>query len=120
MSFEEYTFHDEHLEPCQAIMDEYKDQEPIMLHVRRGDPNLTDPVDLSGHTLSVHQCIHLKLSIIMRELLLNLMTINPVFVFSDSVDWVKEQDFFSGDRFLISDLLINMPMVLLHHMPICA
>ena len=27
----------------------------------------------------------------------------PVIVFSDSVDWVKEQEFFSGDRFLISE-----------------
>ena len=27
----------------------------------------------------------------------------PVIVFSDSVEWVKEQEFFSGDRFLISE-----------------
>ena len=27
----------------------------------------------------------------------------PVVVFSDSPEWVKEQEFFSGDRFLISE-----------------
>jgi hypothetical protein len=27
----------------------------------------------------------------------------PVFVFSDSIEWVKEQEFFSGDRFLLSE-----------------
>ena len=38
---EDFTFHDEHLKPCQEMIESVK--EPIMLHVRRGDPNLTDP-----------------------------------------------------------------------------
>ena len=50
---QDYTFHDSHLEPCREIMEEYKDQEPIMLHVRRGDPNLTDP---RGFKWSYTQC----------------------------------------------------------------
>ena len=99
----EYTFHDEHLEPCQAIMDEYKDQEPIMLHVRRGDPNLTDP---RGFKWAYTQCssMHPPQTIDYYERALAEFDDNqPVFVFSDSVDWVKEQEFFSGDRFLISE-----------------
>ena len=100
---EDYTFHDEYLEPCQAIMDEYKDQEPIMLHVRRGDPNLTDP---RGFKWSYTQCSsqHPPQTVDYYERALAEFDDNqPVFVFSDSVDWVKEQEFFSGDRFLISE-----------------
>jgi len=99
----EYTFHDEHLEPCKQIMDEFKDQEPIMLHVRRGDPNLTDP---RGFKWAYTQCSsqHPPQSIEYYESALAEFDDNqPVFVFSDSVDWVKEQEFFSGDRFLISE-----------------
>ena len=99
----EYTFHDEHLEPCKQIMDEFKDQEPIMLHVRRGDPNLTDP---RGFKWAYTQCssMHPPQTIEYYERALAEFDDNqPVFVFSDSVDWVKKQEFFSGDRFLISE-----------------
>tara|TARA_B100000282_G_scaffold273847_1_gene230058 strand:+ start:107 stop:916 length:810 start_codon:yes stop_codon:yes gene_type:complete len=99
----EYTFHDEHLEPCQAIMEEYKDQEPIMLHVRRGDANLTDP---RGFKWSYTQCgdQHPTQTVDYYERALAEFDDNqPVFVFSDSIDWVKEQEFFSGDRFLLSE-----------------
>ena len=99
----EYTFHDEHLDPCKEIMEEFKDQEPIMLHVRRGDPNLTDP---RGFKWSYTQCSsqHPPQTLDYYERALAEFDDNqPVFVFSDSVDWVKEQEFFSGDRFLISE-----------------
>jgi hypothetical protein len=99
----EYTFHDEHLEPCKQIMDEFKDQEPIMLHVRRGDPNLTDP---RGFKWAYTQCssMHPPQTIDYYERALAEFDDNqPVFVFSDSVDWVKKQEFFSGDRFFISE-----------------
>ena len=99
----EYTFHDEHLEPCKEIMEEFKDQEPIMLHVRRGDPNLTDP---RGFKWSYTQCssMHPPQTLDYYERALAEFDDNqPVFVFSDSVDWVKEQEFFSDDRFMISE-----------------
>ena len=99
----EYTFHDEHLIPCKEIIDQYKDQEPIMLHVRRGDPNLTDS---RGFKWSYTQCssMHPPQTIDYYENALDQFDDNqPVFVFSDSIDWVKEQEFFSGDRFLISE-----------------
>ncbi len=47
----DFTFHDEHLIPCQEMIESV--QEPIMLHVRRGDPNLTDP---RGFKWSYTQC----------------------------------------------------------------
>ncbi len=99
----EYTFYDEHLEPCKQIMDEFEGEEPIMLHVRRGDPNLTDP---RGFKWAYTQCssMHPPQTIEYYESALAEFDDNqPVFVFSDSVDWVKEQEFFSGDRFLISE-----------------
>ena len=99
----EYTFCDEHLEPCKQIMDEFEGEEPIMLHVRRGDPNLTDP---RGFKWAYTQCssMHPPQTIEYYESALAEFDDNqPVFVFSDSVDWVKEQEFFSGDRFLISE-----------------
>ena len=72
----DYTFHKGILDPCKEMIESV--EEPIMLHVRRGDPNLTDP-------------------------LAEFPEDQPVIVFSDSVDWVKEQEFFSGDRFMISE-----------------
>ena len=74
-----------------------------MLHVRRGDPNLTDP---RGFKWSYTQCgsMHPVQPIEYYEKALSKFDPKqPVIVFSDSVDWVKEQEFFSGDRFLISE-----------------
>ena len=100
---EDFTFHDEHLIPCQKMMQELEGQEPIMLHVRRGDPNLTD---VRGFKWSYTQCgsMHPVQPIEYYEkALAKFDPEQPVVVFSDSVDWVKEQEFFSGDRFLISE-----------------
>jgi len=47
----DFTFHDEINNPCKEFISEIK--EPIMLHVRRGDPNLTDP---RGFKWSYTQC----------------------------------------------------------------
>ena len=41
-----------YLQPCKDMIDSV-DGEPIMLHVRRGDPNLTDP---RGFKWSYTQC----------------------------------------------------------------
>ncbi len=98
----DFTFHDEIMEPCKEMIDSI-DGEPIMLHVRRGDPNLTDP---RGFKWSYTQCgsMHPVQPIEYYEKALsNFDDEQPVVVFSDSVDWVKEQEFFSGDRFMISE-----------------
>ena len=99
----DYTFHDGILNPCKEMMEELEGQEPIMLHVRRGDPNLTDP---RGFKWSYTQCgsMHPVQPIEYYEKALSKFRKDqPVIVFSDSVDWVKEQEFFSGDRFMISE-----------------
>jgi len=99
----DYTFHQGILDPCKEMMEELEGQEPIMLHVRRGDPNLTDP---RGFKWSYTQCgsMHPVQPIEYYEKALSKFSKDqPVIVFSDSVDWVKEQEFFSGDRFMISE-----------------
>ena len=98
---EDFTFHDEHLKPCQEMVESVK--EPIMLHVRRGDPNLTD---VRGFKWSYTQCgsMHPVQPVEYYEkALAEFPEDQPVIVFSDSIDWVKEQEFFAGDRFLLSE-----------------
>tara|TARA_B100001059_G_scaffold9330_1_gene7657 strand:+ start:1389 stop:2234 length:846 start_codon:yes stop_codon:yes gene_type:complete len=98
----DFTFHDSILQPCADFMSQYVDQEPIMLHVRRGDPNLTDP---RGFKWSYTQCSHQHPPQTLEyyeEALSHFDKDQPVIVFSDSPDWVQEQEFFEGDRFVIS------------------
>ena len=97
----DFTFHDEILEPCKEMIDCL--EEPIMLHVRRGDPNLTDP---RGFKWSYTQCSsqHPPQPLEYYEKALRAFPEDqPVIVFSDSVDWVKEQELFKPDRFMISE-----------------
>ena len=98
----EYTFHDEHLEPCKEMMKSLEGQEPIMLHVRRGDANLTD---LRGFKWSYTQCGDqhpVQPLEYYEKALAEFNDEQPVIVFSDSPEWVEEQEFFSGDRFMVS------------------
>ena len=98
---EDFTFHDEILEPCKEMIESV--EEPIMLHVRRGDPNLTDP---RGFKWSYTQCSsqHPPQPLEYYEKALRAFPEDqPVIVFSDSVDWVKEQEIFQPDRFMISE-----------------
>ena len=99
----DYTFHEGILEPCKEMMEELEGQEPIMLHVRRGDPNLTDP---RGFKWSYTQCgsMHPVQPIEYYEKALKAFPEDqPVIVFSDSPEWVKEQEFFKPNRFMISE-----------------
>ena len=99
----DFTFHEGISEPCKEMMQELDGKEPIMLHVRRGDPNLTDP---RGFKWSYTQCgaQHPVQPIDYYEKALSKFDANqPVIVFSDSVEWVKEQEFFKPDRFMISE-----------------
>jgi len=99
----DYTFHEGISEPCKEMMQEIDGKEPIMLHVRRGDPNLTDP---RGFKWSYTQCgdQHPVQTVEYYEKALSKFDAKqPVIVFSDSVEWVKQQEFFSGDRFMISE-----------------
>jgi hypothetical protein len=98
----DFTFHDQILKPCKEMVDSV-DGDPIFLHVRRGDPNL---VDARGFKWSYTQCSsqHPPQPIEYYEKALqNFPEDQPIIVCSDSPEWVKEQEFFSGDRFLISE-----------------
>lgn len=101
--FKDFQFRSEYLNPCKEFMTNFKGREPIMLHVRRGDSNLTDP---RGFKWSYTQCGHQHpvQSLVYYEKALEKFDINqPVIVFSDSPEWVKEQEFFSDDRFFVSE-----------------
>jgi hypothetical protein len=99
----DFTFHDEHLEPCEEMMQSLKGQEPIMLHVRRGDPNLVDSRGFKWAYVNCSDQHPVQPVEYYEKALAEFDDDQPVIVFSDSPEWVKEQEFFSGDRFLISE-----------------
>ena len=97
---EDFTFHDEILEPCKEMIESV--EEPIMLHVRRGDPNLTDP---RGFKWSYTECSdqHPPQPLEYYEKALKEFPEDvPVVICSDSPEWVQEQEMFNPDRFIIS------------------
>jgi len=97
----EYTFQDHVLGPCKEVIEGF-DIPPIFLHVRRGDPNLTDP---RGFKWSYTECSdqHPPQPLSYYEKALKKFPDDvPVIVCSDSPEWVQTQDFFSDDRFAIS------------------
>ena len=85
---QDFEFKDQILEPCKEMIQSVGDA--ISLHVRRTDylknPNHT-PLDISYYEKA--------LSLINLDL--------PVIVFSDDIEWCKQQELFSGDRFMISE-----------------
>ena len=98
----DFTFKSEWLEPCMDFR-EQMGGEVIFLHVRRGDPGLADKRGFKWAYVNLaHQHPVQPLEYYERALAEfddNL----PVVVFSDSIDWVKEQPFFQGDRFMFSE-----------------
>ena len=99
---EDFTFKKEWLEPCEEFRKDLGD-EVIFLHVRRGDPNLADK---RGFKWAYTQCSsqHPPQPLEYYERALKEFDDDmPVVVFSDSIDWVKEQDLFKPDRFMISE-----------------
>ena len=99
---EDFTFKKEWLEPCEGFRKDLGD-EVIFLHVRRGDPNLADK---RGFKWAYTQCSsqHPPQPLEYYERALKEFDDDiPVVVFSDSIDWVKEQDLFKPDRFMISE-----------------
>lgn len=100
---EKFTFKNEYLEPCLELISNFEGQEPIMLHVRRGDPSLVDP---RGFEWSYTKCSdsHPPQTLSYYKKALSHFDKNqPVIIFSDSPEWVKKQKLFSEDRFHISE-----------------
>ena len=99
---EDFTFKKEWLEPCEGFRKDLGD-EVIFLHVRRGDPNLADKRGFKWAYVNI-QDHHPTQPIEYYEKALTYFPDDmPVVVFSDSIDWVKEQDLFKPDRFMISE-----------------
>jgi len=99
----DFTFLDEHLEPCKEFISQFDGQEPIMLHVRRGDPNLVDPRGFKWAYVNCSDQHPVQSLEYYQEALKHFDDDQPVIVFSDSPEWVKQQEFFDGDRFFISE-----------------
>lgn len=85
---QDFTFKDSILVPCLEIMESFG--EAISLHVRRTDylvnPNHTT-LDLDYY----------------EKALSNFDSNLSVIIFTDDIDWCKSHEFFSGDRFMISE-----------------
>jgi hypothetical protein len=84
----DFSFKDEILEPCKEMIGSVG--EAVSLHVRRTDylqnPNHT-ALDLDYY----------------EEALNKFYDTSSVLIFSDDLKWCKEQELFSGDRFMISE-----------------
>lgn len=86
---QDFTFKDDVLEPCKEIIDTLVN--PIFLHVRRGD-------------YLNSQNAHPVCSIEYYQAALNQFPSDcPVLVFSDDMNWCREQDLFKEDRFMLSE-----------------
>tara|TARA_Y100001968_G_scaffold205289_1_gene188526 strand:+ start:224 stop:1066 length:843 start_codon:yes stop_codon:yes gene_type:complete len=81
----DFTFQDDIKSACLEIMDEYKD--PMFIHVRRGD-YVRQP---ENHPVCPKSYYDEALKLFPDD--------TPVFVFSDDLDWCREN--FTDDRFLI-------------------
>jgi hypothetical protein len=99
----DFTFRNEHLKPCKEFIEQFDGQEPIMLHVRRGDPNLVDPRGFKWAYVNCSDQHPVQPLEYYEKALREFNDNQPVIVFSDSPEWVKEQEFFSDDRFMISE-----------------
>ena len=91
----DYTFKDDIVSDCKEVMGGIGDA--IFIHVRRGDYIPTPQY-------------HPTLPTEYYEEGLNEFDSNiPVLVFSDDLDWVREQKVFDSDRFLISENHVKYP-----------
>lgn len=85
----DFTFKKEILEPAKEFRDQI-DGEVISLHIRRGD--------------YLHQPQHPVQSLeYYQEALSHLNKNLPVIIFSDDSEWVKGQEIFESDRFIVSE-----------------
>ena len=86
---EDFEFIDEILNPCKEFIEQY--EKIIFLHVRRGD-NVGREDYHPVPTLDYYE-----------SALKNFDDDVNVLICSDDIDWCKQQEFFSDDKFLIND-----------------
>ena len=94
---EDFEFQDEIIEPCKEMIDSLGEGRKISLHIRRGDPKLSWAyVNLqNAHPLQTWDYYEKALAEFPDDI--------PVIVFSDVIEWCKEQEFFKPDRFILSE-----------------
>jgi|TARA_R100000149_G_C5880329_1_gene145293 hypothetical protein len=98
----DFTFRDNWLKPCQEFMSQFEGEEIGFVHIRRGDPTLDD----NGFKWAYTECSdqHPPQPISYYEKALKKFPEDMKFlVFSDSIDWCKEQEIFKSDRFMFSE-----------------
>jgi len=100
---EDFTFKDEWLEPCKEYIDSIGNKKLVFLHVRRGNPNLQGVRGEKWSYQLIQQYHPLCKFEYYEEALKEFDDSYQVLVFSDVIDWCKEQSFFKGDKFLMSD-----------------
>lgn len=100
---EDYTFKSEWLNPCLDFMKQFDGKEVLFLHVRRGDPNLTDKRGFKWAYVNLQDQHPVQPLNYYEEALKHFPVDMPVLVFSDSIDWCKEQELFKSDRFMFSE-----------------
>lgn len=99
----DFTFRDEWLNPCKEFMSQFENQEVIFLHVRRGDPNLADKRGFKWAYVNLQDHHPVQSIEYYEEALTHFSDDLPVLVFSDSIEWCKEQEIFKSDRFMFSE-----------------
>ena len=87
---EDFTFKQEYLEPCKEYISSL-DSSPIFLHIRQSD-NI-------GRE-QYHPILPISF---FEEALSNWSDDTPCFVFTDDLEWCKNQSFFNKDRFLFNE-----------------
>lgn len=86
----DYQFKKDYLDPCKEFISQFNGN-IISLHVRR-----TDYVNLQSY--------HLPCSLeYYKRALEEFSEETPVLIFSDDIEWCKQQEIFSGDRFYFSE-----------------
>ena len=86
---EDFSFKDEIENPCNEMIQAVEN--PISLHIRRGD-FLTNNANHNNLTLDYYATALSKFE-----------NDRNVIIFSDDTEWCKQQELFSGDRFLVSE-----------------
>ena len=91
----DFTFKETVLNPCKEIVSELDN--PIFLHVRRGD---------YVNSQNAHPVCSIEYY---QKALTYFNNTSPVLVFSDDIEWCKEQELFSDDRFMMSEYQEKYP-----------
>jgi len=99
----DFIFKSEWSQPCNDFMNQFSGQEVLFLHVRRGDPNLTDKRGFKWAYVNIQDQHPVQPLEYYEKALKHFPEDMPVLIFSDSIDWCKEQDIFKPDRFMFSE-----------------